>query len=99
MAKQRLDCKIDGLLLVAYHEMNDAGRIGNPEAVEIFAKLFHFVAARDAVDLQIGGGRFGIVRFKLEPDIGMAQVWDPVDPEPVGTELENATFRFFFDER
>src|SRR2546430_6777252 len=79
--------------------MNHAGRIGNPEAVEIFPELFDFVAAWDAVDLQIGSSGFSVVRFKLEPDIGMAQVRHPVEPEPVRAKLENATFRFLLDER
>src|SRR2546423_10638299 len=39
------------LLFVADHEMDHAGRIGNPKAVEIFPELFHFIATRDAVDL------------------------------------------------
>jgi len=43
----------ENLLFVPDHEMNHPGRIGNPEAVEIFPELFHFIAARDAVDLQI----------------------------------------------
>ena len=43
----------ENLLFVPDHEMNHPGRIGNPEAIEIFPELFHFIAARDAVDLQI----------------------------------------------
>src|SRR2546430_1136188 len=86
------------LLFVADHEMDHAGGIGNPEAVEIFPELFHFIATRDTVDLQVGRGRFGVVRFQLEPDIGMAQVRDPVEPEPIRAELENAAFRFLLDQ-
>ena len=33
-------------LFVANDEMNHAGRIGNPKAIEIFPQLFHFVTAR-----------------------------------------------------
>src|SRR5438270_7481335 len=79
--------------------MDHAGGIGNPEAVEIFPELFHFIAARDAVDFQIRRGGFGVVRFQLQPDIGMAQVRDAIDPEPVRAELENAAFFFFLDQR
>ena len=85
--------------LVADDEMNDAGRIGNPEAVEIFAQLFDFVAPRDAVDFQIRRCRFRVVRFQFQPDIGMTQVRHAIDPEPVRTELENAAVRFLLDQR
>src|SRR5438045_8113889 len=87
------------LLFVADDEMDHAGGIGNPEAVEIFPELFHFIAAWDTVDFQIRCGGFGVVRFQLQPDIGMAQVRDPIDPEPVRAELENAAFFFFLDQR
>ena len=39
------------LLLVADDQMDHAGWIGDPEAVEIFPELFHFIPARDSVDL------------------------------------------------
>ena len=32
--------------------MNDAGGIGDEEAVEILAQIFHFIATRDAVNLR-----------------------------------------------
>src|SRR2546423_3705140 len=79
--------------------MNHAGGIGNPEAVEIFPELFHFIATRDAVDLQIGRGGFGVVCFQLEPDIGMAQVRNAIEPKPVRAKLENAAFRLLLDHR
>src|SRR6202521_5277597 len=86
-------------LFVADNEMDHAGGIGDPEAVEIFPELFHFIAARDAVDFQIRRSGFGVIRFQLEPDIGMAQVRHPIDPEPVRAELENAALFFFLDQR
>ncbi len=59
-------------IFVADDEMDDTGRIGDPEAVEIFPQLFHFVAPRDAVILKMSGSAFCVVGFELEPDIGMS---------------------------
>ena len=84
---------------VADDEMDHTGRIGNPETVEIFAQRFDFIATRHAVYFQIRRGRFGVVRFQFQPDIGMTQVRHAIDPEPVRTELENAAVRFLFDQR
>ena len=81
------------LIFVADDKMDDTGRIGDPEAIEIFPQLFHLVAPRDAVVLEMGGRALRVVGFELEPDVGMAEVWHPIDPEPDGSELENATFR------
>ena len=74
--------------------MNHAGRIGNPKSIEVFAQLLHFIAARDAVILEICRSRLGVVRFQLEPDVGVADVWDPINPQLDRSELEDATFRF-----
>src|SRR3954453_8367370 len=79
--------------------MNHPSRVGDPEAVEIFPQLFYFVSTWDAVDLEIGSGGFGVVRFQLKPDIGMTQVRDLINPKPVRTELENAAFLFLLDQR
>ena len=35
--------------------MDDTGRVGDPEAVEIFPQLFHFIAPRNAVILEMSG--------------------------------------------
>ena len=78
--------------------MNHAVRGGDEEAVEILAQLFDFVATRDAVDFEERGCRFGIVGFKLQPDIRLAQVGDFVDPKPVWPKLKNAAVRLFFDQ-
>jgi hypothetical protein len=88
-----------GLLLVPDDQMDHARGIGNPEPVEIFPELFDFIPPRDAVNLQIGRGGFGVVRFQLEPDIGMAQVRNAIHPEPVRAELKNAAFGFLLDQR
>lgn len=79
--------------------MDHAGGIGNPEAVEVFAQLLDLIPARDAVHAQICRRRFRVVRLDLEPDVGMAQVWHFVDPEPVWTELKNAALGGFLDQR
>lgn len=86
------------LFFVADDEMDDAGGIGNPKAVEVFPQLFDFIPARNAVDLEVGSSRFRVVRFQLEPDIGMAQVRDPIDPKPVWPELKNTPVIFFLDQ-
>src|SRR4051812_23296187 len=91
--------RMTDLLLVPHHEVNHAGWIRDPETVEIFPELFHFVATRNAIDLQIRSGGFRVVRLQLEPDIRMAQVRNPIEPEPVRAELENAAFRFLLDQR
>ena len=79
--------------------MNHAGRIGNPKPIEVFAQLLHFIAARNAVILEIRRSSLGVVRFQLEPDVGVADVWDPINPELDGSELENAAFRFLLEQR
>src|ERR1700682_473887 len=88
----------DPSLFVADDEMNHAGGIGNPKAVEVFPQLLHFVTARNAIDLQIGSGCFRVLRFKLQPNIRVAQIRHTIDPEPIRTELENATVVFLFDQ-
>ena len=52
-----------------------------------------------AVDLQVRRRGLGVVRFELEPDVGMAQVRHLVDPETVRAELENAAVFLFLDHR
>src|SRR5439155_17002550 len=42
---------------------------------------------------------FGVICFQFEPDIRLAQIRDQIDPKPVRPELENATVRFFFNQR
>ena len=78
--------------------MDHAIRRGDEKAIEIFAQLLHFVAPRNPVDFQERRGRFGVVCFQLQPDVGLTQVWHPIDPEPIRTELKNATVRFLFDQ-
>src|SRR5882757_10733483 len=80
------------------HEMNDTVRCGDEEAVEIFAQLLDFVAARDAVNFQKWRGRFGVVRLQFQPDFRMTQVRYAIDPEPVGAELKNAAVLFLLDQ-
>src|SRR3954462_722756 len=45
----------------------------------------------------MSGGAFRVVRFKFEPNVGVTQVRNPVNPESNRSKLENATLRFFFD--
>jgi hypothetical protein len=77
--------------------MNHAIRRGNKETVEVLAQLLNFIASRHTMHFQKGCGGFGVVCLQLQPDIGMTQVRDLVDPEPVRAELENAAILFFFD--
>ena len=43
----------DLLFFVAHDQVNHAGGIGNPKAVEVLPQLFDFVTARNPVDFQI----------------------------------------------
>jgi acetyltransferase (GNAT) family protein len=86
-------------LFVTHDEVNHAGGIRNPKAIEVFPQLLDFVTARDPVNFQIRRGRFRVVCFELQPDIGVAQIRHPIDPEPIRTKLENTTLRFFFEQR
>src|ERR1043166_3013813 len=79
--------------------MNYASRLRDPKTVEIFPELFHFIPARNAVDLQIGRRGFRVVGLQLEPDIRVAQIRDSIEPKPVRAELENAAFVFLFNQR
>ena len=56
------------------------------------------IASRDAVHFEKSGGRFGIVGFQLQPNVGMAQVRYAVDPKPIRAELENAAVALFFQQ-
>src|SRR5207247_5607144 len=47
----RLRSTIDLNFFRADDEMDHAARIGNEEAVKIFAEIFHFIALRNAVHL------------------------------------------------
>src|SRR5213075_3319536 len=38
-------------------------------------------------------------RYNLEPDAGMTEIRDFIDPQTVRTKLKNATVRFLFDQR
>src|SRR5205823_2627113 len=37
-------------------------------------------------------------RFQLQPNVGLTQVWNEIDPKPVGSELKDATIRLLFDQ-
>src|SRR2546430_12664510 len=79
--------------------MNAGGGSGNKEALKFSALWLDFCGARATVDLKKCARRFSVVGFNFEPNIGMTQVRYFVDPEPVWAELENAAFRFFFNQR
>ena len=83
---------------MANDQVNDSVRRSDEEPVEIFAQLFHLIPSGNAVDFQKRRGRVSVISLKLQPDIGMTEIRNFVDPQPVRTKLEDATIRLFLDQ-
>jgi len=74
--------------------MNHVGGIGNPEAIEISRNCS--TSSRRGTPLILSKTRPPSVScgFQFEPDIGMAQVRNAVEPSRFRAELKNAAVRF-----
>src|SRR6476620_764098 len=47
----------------------------------------------------MSGGAFRVVGFQLQPNVGVTQVGNAIDPKSDRSKLENAAVCFFFDQR